>query len=146
MAIESWMPTLTTNLGAITGLAGGCSDYFNLPAGIDEFPKMIVLPESGFGFYGQGQGAVDVHRLKVLLLQPSQLLSEAATVLVPFIALVQAKVAANLTLGNRVDHCLLATEGNWYEGPNWIEWAKKEYLGIVFRLEVKERSNVTVSP
>jgi len=145
MAIETWMPTLTTKLGQISGLSGGCSDYFNLPGTILEFPKLIVLPESGSGFYGTGDGAVDVHIVRATLYLAPQFLPEAFAVGVPFIALVQAKLAANLTLGGLVDHCLLATDGNWYEGPGFVRYGDKEFIGIVFRLEVKERTSVTVT-
>jgi len=139
------MPTLTYRLGQVVGLEGGAVDYNNVPGSIMEFPKLVVLPESGSGFYGQGSGAVDVHIVRAVLFLASSILPEAFAVGVPLIARVRDKIAANLTLGGLVDHCLMATQGNWYEGPDWIKWGDKDLIGIVFRLEVKERSDVNVT-
>ena len=163
MAISDWMPTLIARLGTITGLAANGTQphrvhgYTDLPATLLELPTMIVLPLRSPHEYSAGGPAIWVHQLQATLYVSPVVLPEAFAVAIPYIKLVRDKMAANVTLtglswsGGRVAHWLPQADANFYEGPGRVTYAgadggDKEYLGIIFRMEVKEvETAVTVT-
>lgn len=163
MAISDWMPTLIAKLGQIEGLAAAgpqphrVRGYADLPAGLAELPTMIVLPLRGEHVYSAGGPAVWVHQLQATLYLSSAVLPEAFARAIPFIARVRDKMAANLTLGGlswgtgSVAHWLPQTDAMFYEGPGRVTYAgadgnEREYLSLIFRMEVKEvETAVTVT-
>ena len=155
MAISDWNPTLIARLGTITGLAANGTQphrvrgYTDLPAAIIELPTMIVLPLRASHIYSAGGPAVWVHELQATLYISPAVLPEAFSTAIPYIKLVRDKMAANVTLtglswsGGRVAHWLPLTDAPFYEGPGRVTYAgadgaEREYLGIIFRMEVKE--------
>ena len=163
MSISDWEPTLIARLGTITGLAvvgtqpHRVRGYTDLPAAIVELPTMIVLPLRAVHQYSAGGPAVWVHELQATLYISPVVLPESFQKAIPFIKLVRDKMAANLTLtglswsGGRVSHWLPQTDAPFYEGPGRVTYAgadgtEKEYLGIIFRMELKEvETAVTVT-
>lgn len=163
MAISDWMPTLITKLGAITGLAAVGSQphrvrgYTDLPAALVELPTLIVMPLRAMHEYSAGGPAIWVHQLQATLYVHGGVLPEAFQTAIPYIKLVRDKMAANVTLGGlswsggRVDHWLPQPEAPFYEGPGRVTYAgadggEREYLGLIFRMEVKEiETGVTVT-
>lgn len=155
MAISDWMPTLITKLGAITGLAANGTQphrvrsYADLPASLMELPTMIVLPLRATHQYSAGGPAVWVHELQATLYVAGGVLPEGFETALPYIKRVRDAMAAAVTLtglswsGGRVSHWLPLTDAPFYEGPGRVTYAgadgsEREYLGIIFRMEVKE--------
>lgn len=158
MAISDWHPTLTAKLGTITGLAASGSqphrvhDYTDLPGTLIEVPTGIVLPLRATHTYNASGLAVWVHELIFTIYMPGLVLPEAHAQLVPFIKLVRDKMAANLKLGGlswsggRVEHWLPQTDAPFYEGPGVASYGGQEYMGLIFRMELKEiETGVTVT-
>ena len=154
---------MVTKLGEITGLAAVGSQphrvhtYTDLPGAIVEIPTMLVLPLRATHQYSAGGPAVWVHQLQATLYVSPAVLPESFAVAIPYIKLVRDKMAANVTLtglswsGGRVAHWLPQADANFYEGPGRVVYAgadgnEREYLGIIFRMEVKEvETAVTVT-
>jgi len=164
MAISDWFPTLITKLGAITGLAAVGAQphrvrgYADLPHALMELPTMIVLPLRANHTYSAGGPAVWIHQVQATLYVGGQVLPEAFETAIPYIKLVRDKMAANVTLGSltwsggHVAHWMPQADAPLYEGPGRVAYAgadgnEREYLGIIFRMEVKEvETAVTVTP
>lgn len=145
MSIETWMPTLRTNIAAVTGIVQA-SQYDDVPATLSTFPCAIILPVSGAQIYSAGGPNIAIHRVRIAVYVAAQVLPEAYGVAVPFIALIRNKIAANMTLSGLVQHCLPVSDGgNFYEGPGGLAYGDKTHLGIVFNVEVKETETFTVA-
>lgn len=158
MAISDWMPVMKAKLAEISGLDGGVRDYTDLPGALGEGPIGILLPRSARHVYNAGGPAVWLHQLQFTIYQVQQPLDEAYSQLVPFIKRVRDKMAANVQLGGlswsggSVAHWLPLPEADFYDGPGYVAWGRtegtaNEYLGIIFRMELKEvETGVTVTP
>lgn len=144
MAIENWMDTLKSNMESVAGIRQ-VHVYDELPGTLVTFPTMIILPYEG----SQDIGGVSssLHRLRMTLFLSGQVLPEAYGNAVPFIALVRNKVAADITLGGLVQHCMPLPGENFYEGPGAISYlyGDKVHVGINFYIEVKENETFTIS-
>lgn len=155
MAISDWMPTLITKLGAITGLAANGTQphrvrsYADLPASLMELPTLIVLPLRATHQYSAGGPITWVHELQATLYVAGGVLPEAFEQALPYIKLVRDKMAANAQLGSlqwsggKVDHWGPLKDAPFYEGPGRVTFAgvdntEREYLGIIFHMELKE--------
>lgn len=145
MALEDWLPTLTARLAELPGLDGGAVDYRDLPGSILEFPKLVILPLTGRETWGASLGSVAVHQLQATLYLAPQFLPEAFSVGIPFIARLRNQLAANLKLGGLVDSVGPSAGGDFYDGPGVVRYGDKEYLGIIFRIQVKDHDTLTVS-
>lgn len=157
MAIEDWSPTLATNLATISGIVQ-VHNYDEIPNSIMVFPSMLIIPQTGATSYSIGGPNITVHQVMLALYLTAQLTAEAQSLGVPFIGLVRDNLAANLMLGGltwsgdvpggggHVDHVLpVNPPDNWYEGPDQFSFFDKLYMGIIFRIEVKEHEAVTVT-
>lgn len=154
MAVEDWMPTLASKLGEITGLtgtgAGGVRYYADMPGALAEFPIMVITVLNGRDSWGASQGSICVHQVQMTLYNPSPLLPEVHSVLVPFIALVRNKLAANTALGGLVQDIGPSEEAPFYQGPGRVTYTQSdgkenEFAGIIFRIQVKDHDTLTVS-
>lgn len=147
MPIDDWMPTLKNNMAAIAGITGGAGQvhkYDELPGSIVVFPTMIILPIGGDQEYSLGGPDIAHHVVQLTLYVANQILPEAYAVAVPFIELVRNALAADIQLGGNCEHCLpVSSPAPFYEGPGAIEYAGQTYLGIIFRVTVKENESGT---
>jgi hypothetical protein len=143
MTIESWMPTLRTNLATISGIQQ-VHDYSNLPAALMVFPCIVIMPVRGYQESLAG-GGVALHELQVTLYLSNQILPEAMGAAVPFIGLVRNNIYAHATLGGLAAHCLPVPDAPFYEGPGAITYGDKSLLGVAFHLQVKEIESLTIS-
>ena len=147
MAVEDWMPTLETKIGAIAGLDGGArspysssADNPGLPHSLQEFPIAIITVVSGKFEYGASLG-LDYTRVQItLFVGTAAVLSEAQNIAVPFIAKMRDKIAANTSLDGTVEHILPSTEEETFEGPGAVSYNGKDHTGIIFRYNVKENT------
>ena len=120
--------------------------YDTLPAAIGASPTLIILPLEGEFDYGAGGPNTGHYEIQMTLYVTTQKLPEAYAQLVPFIELVRDKLAGNMSLDNTVEHCLPSANAPFFDGPGGILYAGVQYLGIIFRIEVKEReSSFTVA-
>lgn len=149
MALEDWMPTLETKIGEITGLDGGAraarqasNDDEGIPGALGEYPIAIILPTAGRLVWGGAGGlatglAHEYTEVQITIYFAAGMLPEALNTAVDFIKLVRNKLVTDHDLDNKVVSILPNPEG-WYEGPGGVEYAGKEYIGIIFRYIVKE--------
>jgi hypothetical protein len=144
MTIQNWIPTLTANMAAITGIQQA-HDYTTLPGNIQVFPTILVMPVSGTQTGGSSAPGIAIHQVQVTLYLAAQILPEALSVAVPFIALVRNKIYSAVTLSSKVTYCLPTSEGPFYEGPGIIKYGDKDLCGVVFHLTVKEIESLTVT-
>jgi hypothetical protein len=146
MALHNWMPVLVGKMREVEGIEQVHS-YDDLPGSIGASPTMIILPLEGVFDYSVGGPNTGHHEIQATLYLTSQMAPEAYATVVPFIELVRDKLAGNLTLDNNVEHCLPSQAAPFYDGPGGIRYAGNMYLGIIFRLTVKENEsgNYTVA-
>lgn len=140
------MPVLVGKMKEVAGIEQVHS-YEDLPGAIGATPTMIIMPLEGVFDYSAGGPNTGHHEIQATLYVSSQMLPSAYGLAVPFIELVLHKIAGNMTLDNNVEHCLPSKDAPFYDGPGGILYAKNQYLGIIFRLEVKENEigNYTVA-
>lgn len=149
--IDTWMPTLASKLGEITGVEQ-VHTYADLPAVLTVFPCLVIMPVAGpAANYSAGGLCISTHQLQATLYVSAQVLPEAYSLAVPFIGRVTRKLAANMQLDGLVAHVLPDPAGPWYQGPGGIDYGTdadgqpRRHLGLIFRLEVKESETFTVS-
>ena len=146
MALQTWFPVLVSKMEEVDGILKAHS-FEDLPAAISASPTMIVLPIEGQFEYSEGGPFSGQHEVQGTLYVTSQLAAEAYKQVVPFIERVRDKLAANISLDNTVATILPSASAPFYDGPGGILYAKKQYLGIIFRWTVKENeSGFTVGP
>lgn len=147
--LVDWMPTLASKLGEITGLtganAGGVRYYADMPHALMEFPIGLLTTIDGAVGPSASQGTIDLTQLQFTVFMPQPFLPETHSVLIPYIALVRNKLAANVTLGGLVSRVGPSSEAKFWSGPGAVRYADKEHGGIIFRLEVKHRTTITVT-
>lgn len=144
MTIQAWIPTLTANMKKITGMAQA-HDYSSLPGNVQVFPTALIMPESGTQEGGMSAPGIALHNVQITVYFANQVLPEALSAAVPFIALVRNAIYADVTLGGTATYCLPASNGPFYEGPGGLVYGDKILCGIVFHVVVKEVENITVS-
>lgn len=145
MSIETWAPTLKTNLAAVSGIRQ-VHKYDELPGSIMAFPTIIFLPVQGDQIVSAGGLNIAHHQVQVSLYVAPQVLPDAYALAVPFITLIRAAIAADVQLGGTCVHCLpVSPPEPFYTGPGALRYGDKEHIGIIFRLDVKEIENVTVA-
>ena len=141
MPINDWMPTLVANMEAVAGIEQA-HQYDDLPATIQVFPSMLILPIGGDQEYSVGGPNVAYHVVNMTLYVTSQVLPEAYGKAVPFIELVRNALAADIQLGGNCTHCLPVTApAPFYEGPGSIDYGDKQHLGIIFHIIIKENES-----
>lgn len=138
MSIADWMPTLKTNIAAVTGITQAHT-YLDIPGTIQAFPTAIIMPVGGQIAYSVGGPKIEMTDVQITLYVSGQILPEAMGLAVPFIALIRDKLAGDVQLGGTVQYILPAED--WFEGPGGIQYGDKQLVGIIFRYIVKE--NVT---
>ena len=144
MTIETWMPTLTENMGLVAGIEQA-HDYSSLPGSLQVFPCIVVLPVSGTQTGGKSAPGISLHQVQITLYTGNQVLPEAMGVAVPFIELIRDAIYADVTLSGNCAHCLPRADGTFYEGPGAIRYAGQELCGIAFYVTIKEVESLTVS-
>ncbi len=144
MTIENWVSKLVTVLEGVAGIEQ-VHAYADIPATILAFPTAIVMPVRGAQSYSAAGPGVAVHQVTVTMYFAGGVLPEAMGKAVPFIGLVRAKLAADVTLSGSVAYCLPPSDGPFYEGPGGLRYGDKEMTGLVFHLVVKEVETITVS-
>lgn len=145
--IDDWMPTLKTNLAAISGIEQ-VHKYDEIPGTLSAIPAIIIMPQSGSQVVSAAGVNTALHSVHAALYVSSQVLPEAYGTAIPFIEQVLIKVAGDLTLGGNVDYCKPVDPPEpWYEGPGALGfiYANKPYIGILFKLLVKENLTLTVA-
>lgn len=144
MALEDWTPALKSNLQAVAGI-GEVRNYDEFPADVLVTKTLLIMPRGGGGAYGAGGPNITHYRVDLALYHPGQILAEAYAILVPFIKRVRDAIWADVTLGGRVVHCQTAAPPEqWFDGPGQLKYGDRNYVGILFRLDVKEFENVIV--
>ena len=144
MSIATWIGTLNTNIAAVTGM-GQVHDYRDLPGSIQVFPTALIMPVSGTQTGGKSAPGIAIHEVQVTLYVAAQVMPEALTLAVPFIALVRDKIYSDVTLGGTCYHCLPRADGNFYDGPGGLVYGDKTLCGIMFHLSVKEIETFTTA-
>ena len=119
--------------------------FENLPGALSVFPCMIIMPVSGDTDYSAGGPCVDLTDVQLTVFTSSQVLPEAYARAIPFIKRVKEKLAANVTLDGTVSHCMPGSP--FYTGPGQLTYGglENKFIGIIFRVRVKEIDNVTVT-
>ena len=145
MALQTWFRVLVAKLEEVDGIVAAHS-FEDLPAAISASPTMILLPVEGAFEYSEGGPIRGQHEVQATLYVTSQLAPEGYRQVVPFIELVRNKLAENITLDNSVVTILPSASAPYYDGPGGIIYARKQYLGIIFRFTVKENADTSVSP
>lgn len=144
MSIATWMPTLTANMRAISGIQQA-HDYSNLPGAISVFPTAIIMPVSGTQSGGSSAPGIALHQVQITVYTSNVILPEANGAAVPFIKKVRDKIYSDVKLNGNAALCLPASEGSFYEGPGAIAYGDKTLTGIVFHVTVKEVETLTVA-
>lgn len=148
--IELWMPRLAAFLAELPGLDGGVRYFANLPGALVELPIGLLTTVDGTVGPGASVGSIDVTQLQFTIFSPSQLLPESHSFLVPYITRLRNKLAGSVTLGGAVQRVGPSSEAKFWTGPGRVPYARadgteQEFGAMIFRLEVKHRSTITVS-
>ncbi len=140
MALQTWFRVLVSKMEEVDGIVA-VHGFEDLPAAISASPTMIVLPVEGTFEYSEGGPQRGQHEIQATLYVTTQLAPEGYKQVVPFIERVRDKLAANMSLDNTVVTVLPSASAPFYDGPGGILYAKKQYLGIIFRWTVKENED-----
>jgi hypothetical protein len=116
-----------------------------LPGSLQVFPCLVILPTLGTQQYSAGGPNVEIHRLQMTLYVTQQVLPEAYNIATPYIKLIRDKLAGSVTLSGLVDHCLPDSQADFYNGPGGIKYGEQNLLGIIFKIEVKQKAVFTVA-
>ncbi len=156
MAIEDWSPVLKFNLLKIDGIRQ-VHNPDELPNVIMANPSLLIIPQSQAAMWSVAGPNITVHQILLALFTTAQINAESHGRLNHFVPLVRNRLAANIMLGGlvwggdvaggggHIDHVLpVNPPDNWAEGPDAFTYFDKLYLGIMFRIEVKEHEAVTV--
>jgi hypothetical protein len=119
--------------------------YDALPAAIGNTPTMLIIPLEGEFDYGVGGPFIAHHEIQATLYITNQIVPAAYAKAVPFIERIRDKIAGDITLDSNVVHILPSSQAPFYDGPGGITYNGKQYLGVIFRFEVKERESYTVA-
>jgi hypothetical protein len=148
--LTDWMPTLATTLATLSGLDGGVRYYADMPGVLLEFPIGLLTTVDGVVGPGASVGTIDVTQLQFTIFATQQFIPECHSLLIPFVARVRNLLAANTTLGGLVQRVGPSSEDKFWSGPGRVAYThaagnEQEYGAIIFRLEVKHQTAITVS-
>lgn len=148
--IELWLPKLAAFLAELPGLDGGVRYFANMPGALLEFPIGLLTTIDGTVSPGASVGSIDLTQLQFTIFATSQFIPETHTLLVPFITRLRNKLAGAVTLSGAVARVGPSSEAKFWTGPGRVAYARadgqdQEHGAIIFRLEVKHRSTITVS-
>ena len=139
MPLEDWMPTAKVKMQEIVELERVFT-YDDMPAALAVFPCMIMLPVDGQFEYSAGGPQRDRHELQLTVYTAGQILGQAMGQAVPFIKLVKEKLAASISLDDKVVSILPSAQAPSYDGPGGIRYGESMHSGIIFRYHVKEKA------
>lgn len=155
MPVDDWMPEIKTNMEAVhtSALAsnfipilGHVYGHNEWPGATFQLPSTLIGTIGGDQAYGVGSPAIAHHNIKIwTYVSMGIALAEAQKMSFPFIELVRNQFAQDLTLNAKVDHFVpLPPPALFYEGPGVIEYADRQYVGIIFTYDLKENEVFTV--
>ena len=139
MPLDDWMPTLKDKMQEI-GELERVFTYDDMPAALAVFPCMIILPVEGSFEYSAGGPQRDRHEVQLTVYTAGQILGQAMGQAVPFIKLVKEKLAASISLDDKVVSILPSAQAPSYDGPGGIRYGESMHSGIIFRYHVKEKA------
>jgi len=154
MPFEDWFPKIKTNMETVhtSALAadsiatlGTVYSFNEWPAAALSLPATLIGTIGGNQAYGVAAPAIAHHIIKIRTFVSLGIsLAEAQAMASPFVELVRNQFAQDITLDGTVDHFLPdPPPALLYEGPGVIEYADKEYAGIIFTYDLKENESGT---
>ena len=116
------------------------SDENAIPMSINEFPAALVYPGATDQYILHTGQHRHTYEVIIQVLEAGADVGERAAAVLPFVDRILEKLVGNVTLGGRVNSCLIT--GN--SGFSKLEYAGGEYLGYEITLTISEQA--TASP
>ena len=135
MTIDTWMPTLRTNIQAVSGIKRAYK-YDQIPHKLSGLPAAVILPVSGEQEYSEGGQSIAIHNIQITVYVTAAVIPKALGDAVPLIEGVRDALAADIQLGGNCIHCLPSSP--FYDGPGAIPFGETALIGVVFNVVVKE--------
>lgn len=154
MPVDDWAPVIKTHLQAIHTAAlaaeeipveGEIYGYDEWPPVLEMLPASLVGTAGGSQDYGLGNPAIAFHNVRIwFYFSLGTSLAEAQKMAWPFVERVRNEFANDMQLGDTADifHPPPAP-GIFYDGPGLLEYAGKQYAGIIFDYLLKDNESGT---
>ncbi len=157
MPVNDWMPEIKTNMETVHAAAlaadeiateGGVFGYNEWPGATLTLPSTLIGTIGGSQTYGVGSPAIAHHNVKIWVYVSMGIsLASAQEMAFPFIERVRNQFAGQITLNAKVKHFLPPDPpALFYEGPGVIEYAGRQYAGIIFNYDLKENETGNFTP
>jgi hypothetical protein len=156
MPVDDWAPEIKTHMEAVHAAAviakeipgaGEVFSYNEWPGALLSFPSTLIGTLGGSQDYSVGGPLIAFHNVTLWVYFTQGLsLSEAQAMAWPFVERVRNRFAANMQLNSKVDsfhppeHPAL-----FYDGPGILEYAGRQFAGLIFNFLLKETETFTVS-
>lgn len=156
MPVDDWAPVIKTNMEAVHTAAlaakeiptlGEVYSYNEWPSALIPLPATLIGTVGGDQDYSLAGPLIAKHNVILrVYISLGISLKEATAMAWPWVERVRNKFAADIRLGENADYMLpVSPPALFYDGPGVLEYAGKQYAGIVFNYLLKETETFTVS-
>jgi len=147
LSISTTLAQIRDLVDQVTGMervyAPSETDANAIPPALNELPCAMVLPgpTTGSGYILVSGNHRHTYEVKIQVFEGGGDIGSRAASVLPFVDLILEKFVANVTLGNRVNSCVVKGHG----GLVGLEYGGIVYTGYEITLEISEQASATVA-
>lgn len=156
MPVDDWAPEIKTHMEAVHVAAqaaeeipntGAVYSYDEWPGALLVFPATLIGTLGGTQDYSLGGPCIAFHNVTLWVYFTQGIsLSEAQAMAWPFVERVRNKFAGDMKLNSKVNIFHPPEHpAPYYDGPGILEYAGKQFAGLIFNYLLKETETFTVS-
>ena len=154
MPVDDWGPVIKTHMDTVHAAAvvakeiptkGAVYGYNEWPATLMAFPATLIGTLGGSQEYSQAGPGLAFHNVRIWTFASEGLsLAETQKMVWPFVERVRNIFAQDLKLGATVAHFYPPSHPAIFYEVGVISFAGKDFGGIIFNYELKDRENIVV--